>query len=213
MQVLRVGNVRRAHTLCRVYTKHCLRSAFNAYYIYDDRPNLHDWCTASLTLLQARFAYPADPKTIKFLELIEPLRQNIGASGVTASRLEARTMFGQMNSTSTAAGARLLRTVMLQPTTDVTVINARLDAIDELLQSEMVHCIGYLISLCARLQIFMNMRALVARLVDVSGVVATLTQLNTQDTLRSAEYKIMQVRFYYRDILCFRFRCSAYNTR
>jgi DNA mismatch repair protein MSH4 len=41
-----------------------------------------------------------------------------------------------MDYTSTAMGSRLLRTTILQPSTNVTTINSRLDAVQELLKNE-----------------------------------------------------------------------------
>jgi DNA mismatch repair protein MSH4 len=67
-----------------------------------------------------------DLATIRSLELIQNIRD-------TKSR---DCLFGLLNETSTAMGARLLRSNILQPLTDATVLNSRYDAVEELSSRE-----------------------------------------------------------------------------
>ncbi|OLY79075.1 MutS protein-like protein [Smittium mucronatum] len=67
-----------------------------------------------------------DSTTCKELELIESLSK----PGSQYS------LFGAINQTKTAMGNRVLRLNILQPPTDLTTINGRLDAVDSILSSE-----------------------------------------------------------------------------
>jgi DNA mismatch repair protein MSH4 len=62
-----------------------------------------------------------DPTTVHVLELI----QNLNDAKSTDS------LFGLLNNTHSAMGARLLRTNVLQPLTDIPTLNSRLDAVEE----------------------------------------------------------------------------------
>ncbi|KAL7268484.1 MutS protein msh4 [Rhizina undulata] len=67
-----------------------------------------------------------DFSTVYSLELI----QNIQSANST------NCLFGLLNNTLTAMGARLLRSNILQPLTDLSTINSRLDALEEFTQHE-----------------------------------------------------------------------------
>lgn len=67
-----------------------------------------------------------DFSTVHSLELIQNL-QNSKSN---------ECLFGLLNNTLTAMGARLLRSNVLQPLTDVSTINARLDALEEFTEHE-----------------------------------------------------------------------------
>ncbi|CAO3638969.1 unnamed protein product [Cunninghamella blakesleeana] len=69
-----------------------------------------------------------DAITAKNLELITSLD--------ASTKSTKYTLFGAMNHTSTAMGARLLRSTILQPCTDLSTIQSRLDAVEALLKSE-----------------------------------------------------------------------------
>ncbi|PWA00116.1 hypothetical protein BB558_003843 [Smittium angustum] len=69
-----------------------------------------------------------DSNTSKDLDLIE------SASGSDTQS----TLFSVMNNTLTYMGRRMLRLNMLQPSTDPTTINGRLDAIEELLSTDVL---------------------------------------------------------------------------
>jgi DNA mismatch repair protein MSH4 len=63
-----------------------------------------------------------DVSTIHSLELVQNLR--------TPKSKEC--LFGLLNETQTPMGARLLRSNILQPVTEIDVLNTRYDAVDEL---------------------------------------------------------------------------------
>lgn len=67
-----------------------------------------------------------DFTTVHSLELIQNL-QNPKSTDC---------LFGLLNNTSSAMGARFLRTNILQPLTDVLTLNSRLDAVEEFTQNE-----------------------------------------------------------------------------
>ncbi|KAF8543611.1 DNA mismatch repair protein Msh4 [Trichophaea hybrida] len=69
-----------------------------------------------------------DPITVHALELI----QNLNDAKSTDS------LFGLLNNTHSAMGARLLRTNLLQPLTEISTVNSRLDAVEEFTQYEQV---------------------------------------------------------------------------
>ncbi len=65
-----------------------------------------------------------DPVTVRNLELVEPL---------FAGESKDSTLFSVINATSTGMGSRLLRRRLLRPSIDAAEIEARLDAVEELL--------------------------------------------------------------------------------
>jgi DNA mismatch repair protein MSH4 len=67
-----------------------------------------------------------DFTTVHSLELIQNL-QNPKSTDC---------LFGLLNNTNSAMGARFLRTNILQPLTDVPTLNSRLDAVEEFTQHE-----------------------------------------------------------------------------
>jgi DNA mismatch repair ATPase MutS len=64
-----------------------------------------------------------DYSTVQTLELIENTNTGLQRSG---------SLFACINKTKTAMGARLLRSSLLQPLKNPDIINARLDAVDQL---------------------------------------------------------------------------------
>ena len=67
-----------------------------------------------------------DLSTIRSLELIQNLQRSKSKD----------CLFGLLNETLTPMGARLLRTNILQPLTDVEALKRRLDALEELTVKE-----------------------------------------------------------------------------
>jgi DNA mismatch repair protein MSH4 len=67
-----------------------------------------------------------DFTTVRSLELIQNLQ----------NQKSTECLFGLLNNTQTAMGARLLRTNVLQPLTDKDTIEGRLDAVEELTGKE-----------------------------------------------------------------------------
>ncbi|CAO3593979.1 unnamed protein product [Absidia cylindrospora] len=93
-----------------------------------------------------------DAITAKNLELVNNLSK--------ANNKE--TLFGAMNHTTTPMGARLLRTTILQPCTDPDIINARLDAVEELLKKESE---------------FFSLKSSLKHLMDLDHVISTITKM------------------------------------
>jgi len=67
-----------------------------------------------------------DPTTVRCLELIQNLQDDKSTDS----------LFGLLNNTSTAMGARFLKSNILQPSTEVGFINTRLDAVEEFTKHE-----------------------------------------------------------------------------
>ncbi|KAA8909324.1 muts domain V-domain-containing protein [Sphaerosporella brunnea] len=67
-----------------------------------------------------------DPSTVHGLELIQNLQNEKSTDS----------LFGLLNNTGSAMGARLLRTNILQPLTEIPTLNSRLDAVEEFTQHE-----------------------------------------------------------------------------
>ncbi len=67
-----------------------------------------------------------DLSTIRSLELIQNIR----------NAKSKDCLFGLMNETETPMGARLLRSSILQPSTSLSVLSLRYDALDELAMKE-----------------------------------------------------------------------------
>eukprot|EP00878_Enallax_costatus_P017833 GHUV01018739.1.p1 GENE.GHUV01018739.1~~GHUV01018739.1.p1 ORF type:complete len:305 (+),score=89.73 GHUV01018739.1:1078-1992(+) len=62
-------------------------------------------------------------------------RQSCAQQSMPIINYRTNSLFGFLNNTTTAAGARLLRTNLLQPLTDITTLELRLDSLQELLES------------------------------------------------------------------------------
>ncbi len=98
---------------------HYLRDTQKSALGHLERPTFYDRA-GSLVL---------DPVTVRNLELVEPL---------FAGENKESTLFSVVNATSTGMGSRLLRRRMLRPSIDVAQIEARLDAVEELLSATIV---------------------------------------------------------------------------
>jgi DNA mismatch repair protein MSH4 len=77
-----------------------------------------------------------DRTTVESLELLQNMRKT-----------NSKTLFSLLDSTLTPQGKRLLRSTLLQPSTDANVIKDRHDAIDELIGNE-----GLFVELVKRLK-------------------------------------------------------------
>ncbi|KAL2021370.1 hypothetical protein VTK56DRAFT_7235 [Thermocarpiscus australiensis] len=82
--------------------------------------------------LHIKYNHPADTmgldrSTVSALELLQNIRQAKGASS---------TLFGLLNNTLTPQGRRLIRSALLQPSTDKSVIAARHEAVEDLSRNE-----------------------------------------------------------------------------
>ena len=78
--------------------------------------------TLRVAFMQAKGIMLLDPSTVANLELVRNLRTGDPRSS----------LFGILNLCLTAAGTRYLRSAILQPSTDLATIAARLDAVSEL---------------------------------------------------------------------------------
>ncbi|SAL94820.1 hypothetical protein [Absidia glauca] len=101
---------------------YCLAATCALFRYLED---LDGWGYSEHTL---KFIYDTveDTITARNLELVNNLTKSSNKE----------TLFGAMDYTSTAMGSRLLRTTILQPSTNITTINSRLDAVQELLKKE-----------------------------------------------------------------------------
>ncbi|KAI8336838.1 DNA mismatch repair protein Msh4 [Chlamydoabsidia padenii] len=92
-----------------------------------------------------------DAITAKNLELVNNLTKSSNK----------QTLYGAMNYTTTPMGSRLLRTTILQPSTDIDTINFRLDAVQELLKKEAQ---------------FFSLKSSLKHLTDLDHVISAITK-------------------------------------
>lgn len=109
-----------------------------------------------------------DASTIKNLELIQNARDP--ESG--------HSLYGVLNHTKTAGGARLLRSNVLQPPCDAETTNVRLDCVAELTDKE---------------ELFYGLQSVVGRFLDIDHLTSMCVQLPKQETVKTAESKITTV--------------------
>ncbi|XP_028395701.1 mutS protein homolog 4-like [Dendronephthya gigantea] len=109
-----------------------------------------------------------DASTARNLELVLNAR-NLGSD---------HCLYGVMNHTKTAAGARMLRSNILQPPSDVGTINTRLDCVTELLEKE---------------EEFYTLQSVLARFLDVDHITTMCIQVPKTETVKTAESKITNV--------------------
>uniref|UniRef100_A0A667XC79 DNA mismatch repair protein n=1 Tax=Myripristis murdjan TaxID=586833 RepID=A0A667XC79_9TELE len=88
------------------------------------------------------------------------------------------TLFGILNHTKTAGGARRLRSNILEPLLDVDTINIRLDTIHELLQDE---------------ELFFGLKNAISHFLDIDQLLSVLVQIPKLETVQVAEAKITHV--------------------
>ncbi|XP_019619725.1 PREDICTED: mutS protein homolog 4-like [Branchiostoma belcheri] len=109
-----------------------------------------------------------DASTARNLELLQNTRDP----------KSQHTLFGAMNYTKTAAGARLTRANILQPPCDVETISMRLDCVAELTDNE---------------ELFYNLQSVVSRFLDVDHLLSVCVQIPKQESVKTAESKITNV--------------------
>src|SRR5262249_10190025 len=98
---------------------HYLRETQKAALEHLERPAFYDRAEALVL----------DASTVRNLELVEPLY---------AGESKETTLLHVLDRTKTGMGGRLLRRRLLAPSIDIAEINARLDAVEELLSSAIV---------------------------------------------------------------------------
>ncbi|KAG0299101.1 MutS protein msh4, partial [Dissophora globulifera] len=91
---------------------------------------------------------------------------------------DKETLFGIMNKTMTAMGARLLRSNILQPLTDERTITTRLDCVQELSQAE---------------EMFYALKSSLKLLNDVDHLITAFIQVPTKPSVRHSEQSINHI--------------------
>ncbi|KAF2710446.1 hypothetical protein K504DRAFT_481523 [Pleomassaria siparia CBS 279.74] len=109
-----------------------------------------------------------DISTIYSLELVQNLQ----------NQKSADCLFGLLNETQTPMGSRLLRSNILQPTTEADVLNTRYDAVQELALKE---------------ETFFATRAALKRFLDIDKVLTALIVIPINPTIDTTEQSINQV--------------------
>lgn len=88
------------------------------------------------------------------------------------------TLFGVLNHTVTPMGSRLLRTNILQPSTDEALIQRRLDAVQELVSQE---------------NLLFDIQAALKPVSDLDHIIADIVRIPTNQDLHYSESKINNV--------------------
>ncbi|KAF2786890.1 hypothetical protein K505DRAFT_258914 [Melanomma pulvis-pyrius CBS 109.77] len=109
-----------------------------------------------------------DVSTIYSLELVQNLQ----------NQRSRDCLFGFLNETQTPMGARLLRSNILQPTTEPDVLNARYDALEELAFKE---------------EMFFGTRAVLKSFLDADRILTDLIVIPVRPTIQTTEQSINQV--------------------
>lgn len=120
-----------------------------------------------------------DFSTVHSLELIQNL-QNAKSTDC---------LFGLLNNTLTAMGARLLRSNILQPLTDVGTLNARLDALQEFTQHE---------------EMFFQARQALKPFLDMDRVLTALIAIPVKPSLKNSEQAINNIIILKQSLSCVR---------
>ncbi|THH23175.1 hypothetical protein EUX98_g8002 [Antrodiella citrinella] len=123
-----VDNDERAATIVAASSKYYALSATSALLKYAELKMNTRFAAASLRIRyeQGDGTMLIDPETARNLELV----------GNMTSRRSSHSLFGILNHTYTAMAARLLRVNLLAPITGQSAIDARLDVVEELVQTE-----------------------------------------------------------------------------
>ncbi|PWW75164.1 hypothetical protein C7212DRAFT_297383 [Tuber magnatum] len=87
-------------------------------------------------------------------------------------------LFGLLNNTLTAMGARLLRASILQPLTDLSTLNARLDAVEEFTQHE---------------EMFSQARQALKPILDMDRLLTALITMPVKPSLKHSEQAINNI--------------------
>ncbi|XP_046863669.1 mutS protein homolog 4-like [Xenia sp. Carnegie-2017] len=109
-----------------------------------------------------------DAATAKHLELVLNAR-NPGSD---------HCLYGAINHTKTPLGARLLRSNILQPSSDIGTIKTRLDCVGELLEKE---------------ENFYQMQSVLGRFIDIDHVTSMCVQVSKTENIRNAESNITNI--------------------
>ncbi|KAJ3551161.1 hypothetical protein NM688_g4876 [Phlebia brevispora] len=125
-----VEDEERAATLVAVSNKYYALSAASALFKHAEAKLNTRFAAASLRIryVQVEGTMMIDPETARNLELVGNM--------ASRSRRSTHSLLGVLNHTYTAMAARLLRTTLLAPITTQSAIDARLDVVEELVQTE-----------------------------------------------------------------------------
>ncbi|KZT09019.1 uncharacterized protein LAESUDRAFT_742230 [Laetiporus sulphureus 93-53] len=125
---LTVDDEERAATLVAVSTKYYALSAASALFKHAEAKLNIRFAATSLMIryVQVEGTMMIDPETARNLELI----------GNISHKRSSHSLFGMLNHTFTAMGARLLRVNVLSPISVQSSLEARLDVVEELVQNE-----------------------------------------------------------------------------
>ncbi|KAI0757543.1 muts domain V-domain-containing protein [Daedaleopsis nitida] len=125
---LMVEDDERAATLVAVSNKYYALSAASALFKHAELRLNTRFAASSLIIryTQVKGTMMIDSSTARNLELV----------GNISARKSAHSLFGLLNHTYTAMGARLLRVNILAPVTVKSALEARLDVVEELIQTE-----------------------------------------------------------------------------
>ncbi|KAL1755189.1 muts domain V-domain-containing protein [Schizophyllum commune] len=128
IQQLCVEDDERAGTLLAVVNKYYTLSAASALFKHAELKLNIRFSSGSLRIRYAPVegTMMIDPETARNLELV----------GNMTHKKSTHTLFGTLNHTFTAMGARLLRTNILSPITVLPSIDARLDVVEEFVKTE-----------------------------------------------------------------------------
>ncbi|OLL23713.1 MutS 4 [Neolecta irregularis DAH-3] len=122
-----------------------------------------------------------DFNSIRNLELIQNLvnpRSTLSLFGILIEFSNLDIFTGALNATVTPMGARLLRANVLQPLTDVSTINARLDAVQELLENE---------------DMFFGVQTALKSFPDLDRLLTSLLATTNQPSLKHSEQRINDI--------------------
>ncbi|XP_065646680.1 mutS protein homolog 4 isoform X6 [Hydra vulgaris] len=111
-----------------------------------------------------------DMTAARHLELVHNLR----------NPKSKQSLYGVLNYTKTAGGARLLRSNILQPPCDLQTIQTRFDCIEELVEKE---------------ELFLNLQAIIGKFLDVDHLISSTVQIPKKEGIKVFERKIAEIIF------------------
>ncbi|KAL3990697.1 MutS domain V family protein [Acanthocheilonema viteae] len=124
-----------------------------------------------VTYLIAEKSCFIDVNTMRNVEVVERIHLKQKTLG--------RSLFSALNTCLTSGGVRLLRSSLLQPSVDLSMIEARLDAVEELISNQPK---------------FDRLRAVIAGVSDIYRLITVCCYLeNQKETVRMAEHRITQI--------------------
>ncbi|KNE71791.1 hypothetical protein AMAG_16098 [Allomyces macrogynus ATCC 38327] len=157
--------------------------------------------SAAFTFLEVTHAMALAHNSIRFV--YAPIQGTMMIDALTAASLElvvnqsghaSHTLFGVLNQTKTTMGARLLRCTVLQPSVDQLTIETRLDAVQEIIETD-----GLAVSLVRALKDLPNVDKLISGFIHVEKT----------RTVKSAELNLVHLVHLRQLIAALRPLCTA----